>query len=570
MRNALIDRSPKMVLGALLALGATVFTFVGFHWGLPGPVRDRFLFRGDRQAVMDQVLRLTKEKPYYTNLHVKDFEKSPEDKIYEQGPVTLSVRENASELWRLYRHYLLWSDTGDVSTTFGPLSRIKPAKLQFNPGAFQYGGAFLYPIGALLWISDAAGFLDLSHDLDHFVRDPAEFRKAVLVGRGFVVAMSVLCVMMVFFAAAEWKGLAVGVLSGVLFLLMPGPMIMAREMKPHGAAAVWAVLAFIGALRYFRNGSWRSLIVSSIASGLGMGTALYYGMSALFPAMAVLLRTERNLIRFRRLVEIGLLSAAFFVLTNPYFLFNLDIVKGEASIRWVYKDSNAPGVLAGLQNLFVHGTPIWISGFSVFALGLLLKNGTFRRETVLITAPLVLYLAALWWASRGIVPFRMAVFVYPFLAMLCAGGVDLLWRKSRILALTAGLVLVGLSGIRAADVLSHYVADVSGRDAFAQASEWIRRLPAGTRLGVSSPPGPGFCPPFPFQDYEIVVFPRDFDWSQPPGDRLPEYFLSFSERTPAESSYRVEAAFRSRPFTGDFSASMVYKNFFILKRRDLP
>lgn len=90
--------------------------------------------------------------------------------------------------------FLLRSNSGDVATVFGPLTRMAPARLHFNPQSFQYGGLLLYPIAGLIKAASVAGILELSPRLTYYVRHPEDFLRMALIGRFYIALMNILCV----------------------------------------------------------------------------------------------------------------------------------------------------------------------------------------------------------------------------------------------------------------------------------------------------------------------------------------------------------------------------------------
>ena len=68
---------------------------------------------------------------------------------------------------------------------------MNPARLNFNPHLFHYGGCFIYTVGAALKIASFFNWVHLTPDLSYYFTHPEAMAKIYLAGR-LVVVCSVL------------------------------------------------------------------------------------------------------------------------------------------------------------------------------------------------------------------------------------------------------------------------------------------------------------------------------------------------------------------------------------------
>lgn len=539
-------KSDRRILGAVVVLVAAVTSLTGIRWGLANPPRIDALFSGDREAVVKQVESLTEQIGFLVNLHVKDRERQPRDDFFRQAGTEISERENADELARIYRHYLLWSTSGDVATVFGPLTRMNPAHLDFNPESFQYGGLLLYPIAGMIKVFSMLGGLELNPRLTYYVRHPEEFLRMALVGRFYIALMNIVCACLIWKMGTLWKGPWVGLWAGLFYALTPAVVLASHEMKPHVLANVFTVASFGWALLYTRGGRDRTLFASAAFSGLAMGSALNAGVSLLFPAVALLLRRRWDV---RRLAVVALIHFGVHALVNPYFWFNLSIVRIEArSVRevyWLHWRDQPGGVLTALHQMLYEG--MTVVGAAVFLVsfigGFFQRDPQSRRELALIVLPPLAYAGLFAMATRGMCPVRYAVFLYPFTSLVMANGVVRLMSQRGWRGIAVGSLCAIALAVDSASYLLRFHNEALGRDALARAGGWLGKLPPNTKIGSFQQIKPGGFSALPFRRYRMIIVDEKF-LADPTRSRVwPDFVLSLSPRN-LPPSWECVARFR--------------------------
>ena len=161
--------------------------------------------------------------------------------------------------------------------TFRSLSRMKPGNGDFDPRLFQYGGLWIYPVGALLKIASMAGIVTLKSDLAYYLDHPEQFGRFYILARLYVVAWGLIGVGVVYAIGKEWTGkIFVGLWAGILFAVMPVVVNMAHEAKPHLPGVVLTLSTVLFAMRYAKTGKRRWWVLTGLACGAAAGIASAY------------------------------------------------------------------------------------------------------------------------------------------------------------------------------------------------------------------------------------------------------------------------------------------------------
>src|SRR5260221_14715495 len=65
--------------------------------------------------------------------------------------------------------------------TFKALAGMKASR--FDPRMYQYGGLWIYPVGALLKVADRLGLVTVRPDFNYYLDRPEEFGRFYVVAR---------------------------------------------------------------------------------------------------------------------------------------------------------------------------------------------------------------------------------------------------------------------------------------------------------------------------------------------------------------------------------------------------
>jgi hypothetical protein len=242
--------SQKLILAAILAL-YTVVTVTGLNWGLPGKHLDEFLFPDGKLWSGETILGLIDGSKKFAADRGADVDVDPISSRDRTGPFALTdTPEGAAAVYLRYR---LYTHQPDEMITMMALAGMRPSEGKLDPKLYQYGGLFIYPVGALIRLAGVLGWIDVRSDLAFYLDYPDEFGKFYFVARAYSAAWGLIGVLLVFAIAKRLGGVPAGILAALFFTLMPAVVCMAHEGKPHLPGAVLMLFAVWLAMRHLQQ-----------------------------------------------------------------------------------------------------------------------------------------------------------------------------------------------------------------------------------------------------------------------------------------------------------------------------
>ena len=325
-------------------------------------------------------------------------------------PNSRPVIINATDAQRaeILVRYRLYSSQPDEMITFRALSTIP--KTHGDPRLYQYGGLWIYPVGALLKMASLVGLIDVRSDLAFYLDHPEAFARFYIVARLYVVAFAMVGVFAVFWLAKKMTGDAVaGMFAGCAFALMPVVINMAHEAKPHLPGAVLTLLAIIASVKYIETASRRWALCAGALCGCAFGMVLT-GVASfiLLPVMSYIrwrarppLAPSRLRDAFLDLILASITGLLVYSVTNPFVIAHLlgdrTILQSNlANSQAMYRAALNPGTLMNAANLIADGaTPVFaIAG--ALAILLIARRDDFVRKILLVVClPILVQFVAL-------------------------------------------------------------------------------------------------------------------------------------------------------------------------------
>lgn len=159
--------------------------------------------------------------------------------------------------------FKLYSVEPDEVVSVMALARIKPAALQFDPGFYTYGGAYLYTLGAWYLTLSQVGLVRPG-PLAEMLTEPDRMDVVYAFGRLFVL----LAVMASAFVL--WRTLSLvttpgnALMATTIYLVCPATIAFSLLMKPHWYALLWANIAVLMVVRLFVLRQWRKTPVIAV------------------------------------------------------------------------------------------------------------------------------------------------------------------------------------------------------------------------------------------------------------------------------------------------------------------
>ncbi len=239
----------------------------GITWGLPTRGIDPYLFGDDPPWSGEKIYRLANAGERFSPGRGADLDVDPAD-TSSAKPVPLTA--STEDVARIYLRYRLYTHQPDEMITMMALAGMRPGELNFDPRLYQYGGLFIYPVGALIRFCGIIGLIDVRSDIAFYLDEPEEFGKFYIVARGYAAGWGLVGVVVVFLIGRRLGGRWAGLLAALLFALMPVTVCMAHEGKPHLPGAVLMLSAVLFAMRALGRDRCWWLMCACCGAALGM------------------------------------------------------------------------------------------------------------------------------------------------------------------------------------------------------------------------------------------------------------------------------------------------------------
>lgn len=319
-----MSRNARCRIALLVCLiAAGFFFFSGIRWGLPSKRIDPLLFGSEPVWNGQKILQLSGGWKGSGGGGAE----------LDANPLTgrdraIVLNETDTQRAQILLRYRLYSYQPDEMLTFRALAAMNPSKGQLDPRGYQYGGLWIYGVGAMLKAASLCKWIIIKPDVAYYLDQPEEFGKFYIVARFYSAAWGMVGVWAVFNLVRRWVGgWRAPAVASLCFACLPAVVTMAHEAKPHLPGAVLTLLAVLCGDAYARRGKlhW------AIAAGAICGAAVAMVPTALWSFALLPLMTVFRPISWGRRAAIGCGAAAVGVLvyaaTNPYVLIHL--LRGE-------------------------------------------------------------------------------------------------------------------------------------------------------------------------------------------------------------------------------------------------
>ena len=287
----------------------------GINWGLPSRAADPYLFGDEPVWSGRRIMELTGDgrENAQTGADV-DLNPMPQS----DGPLPLNQTDRQRA--EIIRRYRLFSYQPDEWNTMRSLAGMRPGQGKLDPRLYQYGGLWVYPVGAMLKIASICHLIDLRSDLTWYLDHPEAFGRFYVVARLYAALWGLVGVAAVFWIMRRIVGgLWIPAAATFCCLSMPVVVNMAHEAKPHLPGAVLMLLAVIAAIRYVETGRRAWALTAGATCGAAFGMVLStWPIFLILPVM--LLRPPRRWPI--DLLWAGVLGLIVYAATNPYVPIN--------------------------------------------------------------------------------------------------------------------------------------------------------------------------------------------------------------------------------------------------------
>ena len=266
--------------------------------------------------------------------HVKEFMVNPNVSIGSGLERDNIAGYGAGEsLHRWMTRFKLYSIEADEHINIMALSRIKPEEGKFDPHFYQYGGAWLYPLGVWYFILSKTNIITLG-PLDLYLQSPDLIDAIYIWGRIFVLITVAISAIFLFFACRQFASNTESLLCLALFLCAPMTIMFSQVMKPHWYALLWVCICLSILARCTAQGFWRfrDTLGVGVCIGLAVGSVITFGLFALVLWLAMFFFSNKGLISRSSLLVVPIIAAFIYIITNPYLIINWNAFAGETDL----------------------------------------------------------------------------------------------------------------------------------------------------------------------------------------------------------------------------------------------
>jgi Dolichyl-phosphate-mannose-protein mannosyltransferase len=495
----------RIVQALLMLIAATVF-MAGINWGLPSRRDDAYLLGRDYHGLHLQ--GLTARVPEVDASRGADVVASDEP---AGKPVV--VNDTDAKRAQILCRYRLYSYQPDEMITFRSLSQMKPRQGDMDPRLYQYGGLWIYGVGALIQAGAAMGLLELT-DRAVYLGNPELFGKFYVVARGYSAAWGLVGVWAVFALVRRMTDgkVLLSAMAAICFLFMPVVVTMAHEAKPHLAGAVLILLAVLAAGSFVKSPQLKWAIVAGLCCGAAAGMVLWGVISfILIPFMAGR--------RLKAGAVAGFTAVVVYAATNPYVIYHLvhdpSVLKSNLgnTAAMYHAGTWYQGIGHGLL-LILAGTGPAILAVGVVGSVIVSRQGTGRLLAAVAIATLIPFLAMAAGKPGEYARFALL----PDVALLIAGFAAIGRPSVRpFMRPLFGLGMVILTIGPGLCYLNGFMKDASGQTSRRAVARDLagylqsRSFAMRPRLGLFADPAPYCLPPVDLEVWDIVRLPKGSD-----------------------------------------------------------
>lgn len=494
-----------MAVAVLLAWAVVVS---GIDWGLPSAARKDAVF-GIHTPWTAAELKAY-ERPA-AEPAAADVDGTPRA-VDGEGVWLTDSNESRAEI---IRRYLLFSNQPDEMITFMALQRMRPAERDFDPRLYQYGGLWVYPVGALLRVAGAAGLVELRSDRAFYYDRPAAFGRFYVVARLYAAAWLGVLMAAVAMAVRRVGGSDVAaVAAAVIAALMPAAFAMAHEAKPHLPGAALMMLACLAAAGWARHGRLRDAVLAGLLCGCAAAMVLTAAVVGIvLPVMMVVGRGPWG----RRLAHgvVGVVvAAAAYGVCNPYVV--LHSIKGGEALRQNFANTGTmyrPALTGeSVRSACAHAAAA-LSPALMVALGVATVAWVVRPKRPSAMAALLLVPATctaiqftLFATGKPGEYGRFALFPAA-VAVVAVGWLLSRLREPLLVAAAGAGVAIVVAWTATAPYLRAFANDAHGNGTRETVARWLRdEAPRGVNeIEIHAEPAPYAVPPIDFFRWRLML-----------------------------------------------------------------
>ncbi|HEX4053543.1 MAG TPA: hypothetical protein VHX86_04690 [Tepidisphaeraceae bacterium] len=430
-----------------------------------------------------------------------------------------AIKQDDVSRARILRRYRLYSYQPDEMITFRALAMMHPGQMEFDPKLYQYGGLWIYPVGAILKAASLINYVTLSGDRAYYLDSPEAFGRFYILARAYSAAWGLVAMLAVFALVRRAAGgLLLPAAAAICFIFMPVVVDLAHEAKPHLAGTALLLLAILAAGKYAETGRWKWIIWTSIACGASAGMVLSSVVGlAILPVMSLIRRDGPG--RLAAVCVVGILiAAAVYFAADPYVAIHL--VGNREVLESNFANTRAMYTIGPMGTSIVNAARLVAAGMSLMlaivgiiaAIALVLSRRRGLGWPLGLVAVIVLAQFSLYaWNKPGDYG-RFALFADTALMLAAFVAVARFIRPTAARAIVA-VIIVGCTGAHSVAYERGFMRDSLPDDSRMRAAAAMNvRLtdsPQTAILYLTNEPVPYCVPPFNLFRWRVVLLPPE-------------------------------------------------------------
>ncbi|MDI6756531.1 MAG: phospholipid carrier-dependent glycosyltransferase [Endomicrobiia bacterium] len=536
-----------------------VFTFAtalfGTRWGLPSSART--------ELVLPENLRSREIYELMAKTRSGIYEKVSDNpsayagrmsaiKSYDEG-VTRITPANADgtlvlaakngkiphEILLAMNAFLLRTNHPHEQDILSAIAKMRPAKFDFNPRFFRYGGSYVYPIAAMYAIAAKVGYLKISPDITFYHARPDEIAKFYIIGRLLSCFAATMCVLLIYMITKNIYDKKTAILAALFSAIVPITLVDANIMRTQPYAAAWALLFIYFVTRIYSSSEKKYFWLAGASIGMSIGASINSFIYFFFLPLAIYLKEDFEVWHkkiadiVKAIALVSSVALAVFLFTNPYLIFSLADYRDELKWVRVFVMKDIRPWLVVTQNLRESmGVFLWAATLAgiIYALVKRNKGDVFLASLLL---PALAYVAAFFgyeavrYGSANIrlyFPLLLMPLIFP--ARFITGVHENASRDGKIIIIASAAVIAVYTAALRVSYAAWLFRDSAESSTNIRAGKWINEnIPKGASVGIMKyTPHTDATPPFRFADYRIISnfeFLNDINGVR----KLPEYFV---------------------------------------------
>ncbi|MBN1823307.1 MAG: glycosyltransferase family 39 protein [Endomicrobiales bacterium] len=542
-----------LIAVSALTLMSLFFNFSGIGTGLPSEEKTALVL-GDPELLPSLLEVLAKSREDVYEKYKEQFKRDvPQLYVPDERPVVIEAPSGKKEIESIKIHsirsIMMQPRFPDEQKAMLSIGRIRPARRDFDPKFYTYGGAYIYPVGITLKIAQILGMIHVSGNVEHYFSHPRDMKMLYVVAKSYGALMIALGIPLIFLCARELYGESAGLLAAIMLAVIPCLPIEAHSVKPHGVIVTMLLVPLYFSARILKYGRTADYILAGAASGLCAGTMIYTGASILSPLAAYLicLKSQKPAGVSPKMLPIAAVLASFvaaFILVNPYYLLNFKGMIWE--FTYLSKVVPFEPSLSNFLHHFVYEFHVEF-GYLLYSLsvaGFLYSMIKLKKENlIVIPVILVMYFyisGGLWYTSHYDMP------MVPYFVLLSAWFASEMAGKFSKYRLVVNSVLALIITYTLMNNVFYAVIIRSHDGYLNEAGRWINEnIPENADVGTRDFPFYGYVSDGgypPFSTIRLRINKKD----------VPTYYLSVNDGDPklrdAEflAGYRIVREFRRK------------------------